>query len=401
MKELVAARMRNVKPSFVREILKVAGRSDIISFAGGLPAPELFDVEGINAAIDEALQKNPHGALQYGATDGYAGLRAEVATLTNGRGANVTAEDIVITGGSQQGIDLIARTLIDPGDVVLVEQPTYLAALQVFDLAQADVIGVESDEDGLSTDDLEAKLQSLQAQGRRVKALYVVATFANPSGVTLAPERRRRILELAVQYGVVVVEDDPYSELRFSGESVAPILAHRDDVDGAREYAVYLSSLSKIVAPGLRIGWMVLPDWLKQTVVIVKQASDLHASTLTQHTAQRYLQSGRLTQHLQTIRAAYGERATAMMSSIERHFPDGVLTFNRPDGGMFLWARMSEGVDTHATVQRAIDNGVVYVPGASFFVGGTKRNNMRLSFVTATHDLIEEGVKRLAHTILD
>ncbi|PYE52744.1 PLP-dependent aminotransferase family protein [Deinococcus yavapaiensis] len=401
MHDLIATRMRSVKPSFVREILKVANRSDIISFAGGLPAPELFDVAGIDDAAREALASDPRGALQYGTTEGFEGLRAQLANLTNARGANVDVDDIVVTGGSQQGIDLIARTLFDPGDIVLVEQPTYLAALQVFELAQADVQGVASDEHGLDVDDLEAKLDALTAAGRRVKALYVVATFANPSGVTLTPERRRRVLELAVRYGFLVVEDDPYSDLRFSGEAVAPILAQRDEVEGAREHAVYLASLSKIVAPGLRIGWMVLPEWLKGAVVIVKQASDLHASTFAQHTAARYLASGRLEAHLGAIRAAYGDRANAMMDSLERHFPSGVLSFERPDGGMFLWARLAEGVDTTAIVNRAIENGVVFVPGASFFVGGTSRPFMRLSYVTSTHERIEEGVRRLARTILD
>lgn len=401
MQDLIATRMRSVKPSFVREILKVANRSDVISFAGGLPAPELFDVAGIDAAAREALANDPRGALQYGTTEGFEGLRAELAALTNARGANVDADDLVVTGGSQQGIDLIARTLIDPGDIVLVEQPTYLAALQVFELAQADVQGVGSDEHGLDVDDLEAKLDALAAQGRRVKVVYVVATFANPSGVTLTAERRRRVLELAVRHGFLVVEDDPYSELRFSGEAVAPIVAHRDEIEGGREHAVYLASLSKIVAPGLRIGWMVLPEWLRSAVVIVKQASDLHASTFAQHTAARYLQSGRLEAHLGAIRAAYGDRANAMMESLERHFPGGVLTFERPDGGMFLWARLAEGVDTSAIVTRAIENGVVFVPGSSFFVGGTSRHFMRLSYVTSTHERIEEGVRRLARTILD
>ena len=400
MDEFIATRMRNVKPSFVREVLKAAGQKNLISFAGGLPAPELFDVEGMREATRTALEADPTGALQYGATDGVPGLREQITTLMAGRGATVDPERIVITTGSQQGIDLIARTLLDPGDVVLLEQPSYLAAIQVFDLAQAQMRGVEADAQGMLPDDLERQILQLQSEGRKAKLLYVVATFANPTGVTLSRERRLQILELAVKYNLVVVEDDPYSELRFHGESVPAMVGLAQEVEGAQDLTAYLSTLSKTVAPGLRVGWMVLPEWLHRQVVVVKQASDLHASTLAQHVAYRYLQSGRLEQHITTIRAAYGERGNAMMAALEKYLPR-VVEFNRPEGGMFLWARMSEGVDTMQLVRRAIDAGVIYVPGAPFYATAPRANELRLSFATPTPEQIEEGVRRLASVVLD
>ncbi|WP_045233972.1 PLP-dependent aminotransferase family protein [Deinococcus pimensis] len=401
MQELIAARMRNVKPSFVREVLKAAGRSDLISFAGGLPAPELFDVEGLREATLAVFDGNAAPALQYGPTDGNAELRAALAALTNERGANAQPDEIVVTTGSQQGIDLVARAVLDPGDIVLLERPTYLAAVQVFELAQAELVGVEGDEQGIDPDELERVVEELAARGRKPKMLYVVATFANPSGSTLPEARRRRVLEIAVKHGLLVLEDDPYSELRFTGEPVTPMIGLARDIDGASELTAYMSSLSKVIAPGLRIGWMVLPEWLHSRVVITKQASDLHASTLAQHTALNYLRSGRLPGHIDRIREAYRERAEAMMASLERHLPEGVLTYRRPEGGMFLWASMAEGVDTMALVEKAVASGVIYVPGIPFYSGNAPTHHMRLSFVTVTPEVIDEGVRRFASAVLD
>ena len=401
MQELIAARMRNVKPSFVREVLKAAGRKDLISFAGGLPAPELFDVEGLRQATLTALEQDPTGALQYGATEGHAGLRAELAKLMAGRGAGVDPGQLIVTTGSQQGIDLLARTLLDPGDVVLLEQPSYLAAIQVFELAQAHMRGVASDGEGLRPDDLERQILSLAAEGKRPKLIYLVATFANPSGATLGRERRLAVLRLAAQHNIVVVEDDPYSELRFRGEPVTPMIGLTDEVPGSAELTCYLSTLSKVVSPGLRVGWMALPAWLRDQVTIVKQASDLHASTFTQHVAYRYLQSGRLEQHIPKIRAAYQERGEAMMASLARQLP-GVLTFDSPEGGMFLWAKMAPGVDTMQLVKKAVEAGVIYVPGVPFFADAAGNGHfLRLSFVTSGPEIIEEGVRRLASVMMD
>lgn len=399
--ELIAARMHNVKPSFVREVLKAAGRKDLISFAGGLPAPELFDVEGLRQAALSALEQDPTGALQYGATEGHAGLRAELATLMAGRGAEVNPKQLIVTTGSQQGIDLLARTLLDPGDVVLLEQPSYLAAIQVFELAQAHMRGVASDGQGVRPDDLERQILDLLERGKRPKLIYLVATFANPSGATLSRERRIQVLRLAAKHKIVVVEDDPYSELRFRGEPVTPLIGLTGEVPGSAELTCYLSTLSKVISPGLRVGWMALPDWLRDQVTVVKQASDLHASTFTQHVAYRYLQSGRLERHIPKIRAAYQERGEAMMASLARQLP-GVLEFDSPEGGMFLWARMAPGVDTMQLVKKAVDAGVIYVPGVPFFADPAGNGHfLRLSFVTSGPEVIEEGVRRLASVMMD
>lgn len=399
--ERVAARLRFVKPSFVREVLKAASDPNLISFAGGLPAPELFDVEGLREAVLMALGEDAKASLQYGVTEGQPVLRTELSKIMAGRGAPAELSRIVVTTGSQQGIDLLARTLLDPGDVVLLERPTYLAALQVFELAEARLVGVEGDEGGLDPDDLERKIEAVKAAGKRAKLLYVVSTFANPSGATLSRERRLRLLEIAAKHDLLVIEDDPYCELRFSGQAEVPLVGLAHEVPGAEHLVAYLSSLSKVVSPGLRVGWMVLPEWLLPKVVIVKQASDLHASTLSQQTAARYLQSGRLPGHIVKIREAYQARAGVMMAALRRVFPQNVLDFGEPEGGMFLWGRMSEGVDTMALVTKAMQAGVIFVPGVSFFPDTPRGNTLRLSFTTTTPEQIEEGVRRLASVTLD
>ena len=398
----LASRMSGVKPSFVREVLKVAVRKDIISFAGGLPAPELFDVDGIRQATLDAFEQNPQATLQYGPTDGYDVLKNHLIDIMASRGApGLSSHNLIVTTGSQQAIDVIAKIMVDPGDVVLVERPAYLAAVQVFEIYQAELRGIEIDADGLDTDDLERQLQALVAEGRRAKFIYTVATFGNPSGATLSLERRKKLLELAVKYQVLVIEDDPYSELRFSGEILPPLVGLTDQVDGSSQWVCYFSTLSKFVAPGLRLGWMILPEGLVQPVTIAKQAADLHTSTFAQHVAARYLETGRLQAQLPKIRSTYGAKGHAMIAALEKYFPAGMLEFKKPDGGMFLWAKMAEGVDTMGLVQKAVDNGVIYVPGVPFFPGNPKTNFLRLSFATPTPEVIEEGVQRLARAVLD
>lgn len=391
-----AARMQQARPSFIREILKAATRSDMISFAGGLPAPELFDVDGLRAAANEALDRDPAGSLQYSATEGHAGLRARLAELMGTRGARLTPDDLIVTTGSQQGIDLVSRVFLEAGDTVVVERPTYLAALQIFNLYGVRFRCIEVDRDGADVDDLERAIVET-----RPKLVYLVATFANPSGATLSLERRRRVLELAAEHNVVVVEDDPYSELRFAGDPVPPLVALAPQVPGSAARCVYLSSLSKIVSPGLRVAWMVAPPAVRPKVVIAKQASDLHTSSFAQQVAHRYLGSGRLAERVPVIRERYRERGRAMAAALERHMPPGTLSFNAPDGGMFLWARMSAGVDTARVVERAVRNGVVFVPGAPFYAERAEPNTLRLSFATPTPEQIEEGVRRLAEVVVD
>ncbi len=397
-----AARMNGVKPSFVREILKVTTQPNMISFAGGLPAPELFDVEGMKQAALEVFEFEGRTALQYSVTDGVLKLRENLVKLMATRGAHgLHADEFVITNGSQQGIDLIAKIMLDPGDVVVLERPSYLAAVQVFDLYQADFLGIEVDENGMIVDDLDEKLTALKASGKTAKFIYTVASFANPTGSTMSLERRRKLLEIAVKHQILVVEDDPYSDLRFAGETIPPILALRDEVPGARDWIAYLSTMSKILAPGLRVAWMTLPQPVRQKVLIAKQASDLHTSTFNQLVGSRYLESGRLETNLPRIREAYGLRAHTMINELENQLPKGVLEFSKPEGGMFLWAHMNEGVDTAQLVQKAIQANIVFVPGVPFYPGNPKQNFMRISFSTPTPEEIKEGVKRLAEAILD
>ncbi len=392
--------MASAKPSFVREILKVAVRKDIISFAGGLPDPQLFDVEGVRLATDSAMTRNSSGALQYGPTDGVQVFKEQIAAVMAHRGVqDIHTENLIVTTGSQQGIDLIAKIMIDPGDVVLVERPAYLAAVQVFELYQAELRGVESDADGLNLDSLEEAIVALKAEGKRPKFIYTVATFGNPSGATLSLERRHKLLELAAREQILLLEDDPYSELRFSGEFLLPIISLADE--SQRPWVLYMSTLSKFVAPGLRLGWMIAPEGLVQPLTIVKQAADLHTSTFNQHIAACYLETGRLEAALPRIRETYGLKADTMMDAITSSFPEGVLEFNTPQGGMFLWAKMAEGVDTMQMVKRAVDEGVIFVPGVTFFPDAKRGNYLRLSFATPSLDQIREGVKRLARATLD
>jgi 2-aminoadipate transaminase len=392
--------MASAKPSFVREILKVAVRKDIISFAGGLPAPELFDVDGVREATDIAMTRNPTGALQYGPTDGYQGFKEQVARVMQARGVeNVKLENLIITTGSQQGIDLISKIMIDPGDVVLVERPAYLAAVQVFELYEAELRGIDSDGDGLNLDALEEAIAALKREGRRAKFIYAVATFANPSGATISLERRKKLLEIAAREQILLVEDDPYSELRFSGEDLPPIAALADE--SQKPWVLYLSTLSKFVAPGLRLGWMIAPEGLVQPLTIVKQAADLHSSTFNQHVAACYLETGRLEAALPRIREAYGVKGRAMMDALSSTFPTGTIEFNTPQGGMFLWAKMADAVDTMGMVKRAVDEGVIFVPGITFFPDAKRGNFLRLSFATPSVEQIREGVRRLAKATLD
>ena len=301
----IAERMVHAKPSFVREILKVTAQPDIISFAGGLPAPELFDTEGMKLATLETFEKQPRTSLQYSVTDGIVPVRESICEVMARRGAKLEPDDLVITNGSQQGIDLIAKIMLDPGDVVILERPSYLAAVQVFELYQADMRGVEVDRDGMIPEDLERALEEAKRDGKPAKFIYTVATFSNPTGGTLSLERRKKMLEIAVKHQVLLVEDDPYSDLRFSGTPIPPIIGLIDQVPGSKEWVASFSTLSKILAPGLRIAWMALPQALRQKVLIAKQAGDLHTSTFNQFVSHYYLESGRLQDNLPRIQESY------------------------------------------------------------------------------------------------
>lgn len=357
-----------------------------MSFAGGLPAPELFDTEGIRSAYDRVLAENPQRALQYSVTEGDADLRSAIAARMSTRGLPTEADDLLITTGSQQALTLMAATLLEPGDVVLVEDPCYLAALQCFRFAAARVIPVPTDDDGLDP----AALEEIAAR-ERPKLLYVVPTFQNPTGRTLPAARRIALAEIAARHGFWIIEDDPYGELRYEGEHVPWIAS----LPAAADHTVLLSSFSKIMAPGLRLGCLRAPAGLRRSCVIAKQAADLHTSTIDQAAAARYLRDSDLDAHIAVICSAYRQRRDAMLDGLPAALPPG-SRWNRPVGGMFIWVTLPDGYDASRLLSLAIEHEVAYVPGAPFFVGAPDPGALRLSFTTHSPDEIGEGLRRLA-----
>lgn len=377
-------RAGNAKTSPVRDLLALTARPEVISFAGGLPAPELFDVDGIRAAFDAVLDSP--GVLQYSTSEGDARLREEVARRYSVDGLPTEAPDLIITTGSQQGLGLISTTLVDPGDTILVEEPCYLAALQTFALAGARVVGVPYAGDELDLDALD-RLAAAHAP----KFFYTVPTFQNPTGRTHGIDARRAIAEIAQRRGFRIVEDEPYRQLRYSGEAL-PSLAEL-----APEHVISLGSFSKVIAPGLRIGWIRTTADIRPAVTIAKQAADLHTSTIDQAAAAHYLLSGRGEPALARIREAYAARRDAMLDALPSALPEG-STWNHPDGGMFVWARLPEGLDAAEALAQALKQDVAYVPGVSFYSGTPDRRTLRLSFTTYAPARIREGLSRLGAT---
>ena len=389
-----AQRLNNVETSAIRELFKLLGKPGIISFAGGFPDGAMFDVDGIREASARVLTNESGPALQYGATEGYNPLREQLAHFMTSKGVSgMTPESLIVTTGSQQALDLIAKTLLDEGDVALVEAPTFLATIQCFRLYGPQVLGVPIDADGVRVDLLEEMMVK-----HKPKLVYLIPTFGNPSGAMLSLERRLRVLELAVKYQTVVVEDDPYGDLYF-GEAPPPsLLALSDRVPGSRDWLVHCGSLSKVLSPGLRVGWLIAPSALLQRATMCKQFSDAHTSTFAQATAAEYLRSGRMPATLDHVRSVYAQRAATMGAALQREFGDG-LAFSQPKGGLFFWARLTGArgqLNDGATLaKKAIDQGVAFVPGAPFFSDHPDATTLRLSFATADVAKIEEGLQRL------
>lgn len=381
----LSARIGAVRSSVIRDLLALTERPGVISFAGRLPAPELFDLEGARASFDAVLGGSGRTALQYSTTEGNRQLRAGIAERHTARGLATEADDILITTGSQQGLSLLSTVLVDPGDVVLVESPSYLAALQCFALAGARLVAVPSDEHGLDT----GALADL-AERVRPKLLYTVPTFQNPTGRALSAENRRAVVAVAEQHGFRVLEDDPYAELRYSGESLPTITSL-----AAPGQVASTGSFSKILAPGLRLDWVRSDPALRAGIVVAKQAADLHTSTLDPAAAAHYLASGRLDAAIARSCAAYRERRDALLTGLASALPAG-STWNAPDGGMFVWAKLPEGWDTTRLLAVALQHDVAFVPGAPFFPTDPQVHAMRLSFTTYEPDRILEGTGRLA-----
>ncbi len=380
----LARRMSCVQASAIREILKVTERPDVLSFAGGLPAPEAFPADALARAHADVLANDAAAALQYGPTEGFGPLRAWVAERMTRRGLPAAPGQVLITAGSQQGIDLVGKALIDPGDTVVVEAPSYLAALQSFSTYEARFETVETDDDGMSADALERVLLA-----RRVRLIYLVPNFQNPRGTTLSLERRARVARLAAQYGVTVLEDDPYGDLRYRGPALPPVAGLDPDAP-----VIHLGTFSKTLAPGLRLGYAVADEQIIRALTIAKQAADLHTGSLTQRAVARMLETFDYDAHLGRLRRLYGERLDAMLASIERSFPEGTA-WTRPEGGLFVWMRLPCGIDAEELFADAMRERVAFVPGAPFYPADPCRETLRLNFSNRPPLAIAEGMGRL------
>ncbi len=398
-----AQRMQQMGGSAIRELLKLTQNPDIISFAGGLPAPDVFPVEAFQAASDRVLSSHGTEALQYSTTEGYYPLREWIVRRMARYGIHATPQNILITSGSQQALDLIGKLLINPGDLILTEQPTYLGALQAWRAYQAEFTTVPVDNDGIRVDLLEEALCA------GPKFMYILPNFQNPAGVTLSAERRRDLIAIADRYGVPIIEDDPYGELRFEGEHLPPLVViDCNQLNGRgdcfdRGNVIYLSTFSKTLAPGLRLAWIVAPVEVIQRCGVAKQGMDLHTSTFTQMVAHEVLTGSDegedfLPNHVRLIRSVYRERRDTMLAAMEQHFPDGV-TWTHPQGGLFLWVTMPDHVDSAEVLPAALANNVAFVPGQSFYPDGAGRNTFRLNFSYCSPDLIEVGIGRLGDVL--
>jgi 2-aminoadipate transaminase len=392
-----AQRAKAVKSSAIRELLKITQQPEVISFAGGLPAAEVFPTERFREACGRVLEKQPHLALQYGASEGYEPLREMIARHIARYGIEAKAGNVLITSGSQQALDLIGKLMINGGDRVVVEAPTYLGALQAFSIYGAEYITVPSDRDGLRTDLLEARLRS------GPKFMYVLPNFQNPGGTTISEERRHELVRLADKYGVPIIEDDPYGQLRYEGEHLTPLVVmDRENLAADPGYSlgnvIYLSTFSKTLAPGLRLGWIVAPAEVIAKLVQLKQGGDLHTSTFVQLVAYEVARDGFLDEHVKTIRRIYRERRDVMLEALERECPPEV-TWTRPQGGLFLWVELPEGMDAHKLFAAALEENVAFVAGDCFYatngVSEEARRHMRLNFSAMQPEKIREGIRRL------
>jgi 2-aminoadipate transaminase len=393
-----AQRTKGIKSSAIRELLKFTQRPEVISFAGGLPASEVFPTERFREACCKVLDTQPHLALQYGATEGYEPLREMIARHIARYGIKAKSENVLITSGSQQALDLIGKLLINPGDRVLVEAPTYLGALQAFNVYGADYVSVPSDEDGLRSDLLEHPLRS------GPKFMYVLPNFQNPGGTTLSEGRRHELVLLADKYGIPIIEDDPYGQLRYEGEHLTPLVVlDRENLRRDDGYSIgnviYLSTFSKTLAPGLRLGWIVAPPEVIAKLVQLKQGADLHTSTFVQMVAHEVARDNFLDEHVKLIRRVYRERRDVMFEALTQYFPPEV-TWTRPKGGLFLWVTLPEGADAQKLFEAAVRENVAFVPGDCFYAPNGHqeegRRHMRLNFSAAPPEQIREGIRRLS-----
>lgn len=383
-------RMDNVKASAIREILKLTQRPNIISFAGGLPAPELFPVKEIKEITNRVLDTAGEKALQYSATDGFDPLREGIVQLLKEKNIqNIKRDNVLITNGSQQGLSFSGKIFLDPGDIVLVESPSYLGAINAFRASGCEFVEVETDDQGMIMSDLEEAIQS----NDRARMIYVIPDFQNPTGKTWSLERREKLIALANKYNLPVVEDNPYGELRFDGEAIPPIKSLDTE-----NRVIYLGTFSKTFCPGLRIGWVLADEEILNKYILLKQGADLHTSSLAQRQIALFLEEYDFKGHIESLKKVYKERRDLMMSSIKKYFPD-VVEYTYPEGGLFTWVILPEGIDTDQMMVKAVEKGVAYVPGGSFFPNGGHKNTMRINYSNMPNDKIVEGIKILGKVI--
>ncbi len=391
-----ALRTKQMQSSAIRELLKFSELPDVISFAGGMPAPEVFPIKEFQDACQKVLEENGPACLQYGSTDGYVPLREMIARHSARYGINITAENILPTSGSQQALDLLGRIFINPGDRILVESPTYVGAIQAWKAYGAEFIPVPFDNDGMITSELEARLRA------GPKFIYVLPNFQNPTGATLSYERRLQLIELAERYGVPIIEDDPYGQLRFEGENLPPIVVldsqTRSQIDCYSGNVIYLSTFSKTLAPGIRLAWAIATPEVIQKLVMAKQGADLHTSTFNQIVAHEVAKGGFLNEHVKYIRKVYKERRDVMIDTLEEHMPEGVHWI-KPQGGLFLWITLPECLDSRDLFQDSVNKKVAFVPGGQFFAEGGGNNCIRLNFSNAIPEKINEGICRLSEVV--
>jgi 2-aminoadipate transaminase len=379
--------MNSIKSSAIRDLLHYATLPGMIYLAGGLPARESFPVEPFKEACITVLDEVGAQALQYGTTEGYKPLRRFLAQrMRNIKGVACGSDNVLLTSGSQQALEIIGKMFIDYGDIVVMESPSYLGAIQAFNLYAPRYVNVPMDEEGMIVEELERVLQIVTP-----KFIYTVPTFQNPSGRTMSAERRKQLMAVAEQYDVVIVEDDPYGELRYTGEAVPPIKAF--DTTGR---VIYLSTFSKILSPGIRLAWVVASEECIQKLVLLKQATDLCTAPFIQYAAYEYCQSGIVEDHIDKIREMYRVRMEAMLNAMEEYFPKEGVSWTQPEGGMFLWVTLPNEIDVEDMLKEAVANKVAFVPGTSFYVDGRPHSTMRLNFSNAASDQITEGIRRLA-----
>lgn len=378
-------RAEQLQSSMIREILKVTQRPEVISFAGGLPSPETFPVERMRAAFDKVLSTNGKTALQYGPTDGFPPLREFIANSLSGNGAKIAPEQVLMVSGSQQGLDLLGKVLLDEGSKALVETPSYLGALQAFSVYRPEFVAVEMDEQGLLPSDVAKK-------GQDARLLYCLPNFQNPTGLTLSEARRNELVELCARMRIPLLEDDPYGALCYRGEPLPKMLTMNP------QGVIYMGSFSKVLTPGIRLGYVVAPQKLIRKLEQAKQAADLHTAQLTQMVVHEVIKDGFLEQHIPTIRSFYSGQCDIMLDALSKFFPAGV-TWTKPDGGMFIWVTLPKHINSLTLADESIAQNVAFVPGVPFYASNPEANTLRLSFVTVSRERIYEGIEKLGKLI--